>query len=370
MAIPDNFFTTFVNNRKTLRQTITSGFMQADVNVTRKLTLRGGLRFENTMNEFKEVDPRLRREIIAAGFPVNAAGRATTFAGLQYQFFSNPKVQRESEYHNYFPSLLLKYKILSNFEFQLGANKAISRPPLDNLTGTWNIVEDATPQPRVDAPNAELQPEHSKNFQSRFAYYFSGRAPGQLSVALSQNTIRNLRETFDYSPEEFGIDDPDLQNYVFRSTRNSDEVRRFRNMEFSYNQTLGFLPELFRGTNVNVSYTRSYASQRRNNLAPHRVSSRLGYAYRKFNGSIGMVWRDDSPDGIYGRYRGAITQFDVSASWKLSSRYSTYVQGRNITGVPVVWYESPPGSVEGKNPALRQMQEYGANWVWGIRGTF
>jgi len=38
--------------------------------------------------------------------------------------------------------------------------------------------------------------------------------------------------------------------------------------------------------------------------------------------------------------------------------------------VPVVWYESPPGVVEGVNPALRVMQEYGANWVFGVRGTF
>jgi len=163
---------------------------------------------------------------------------------------------------------------------------------------------------------------------------------------------------------------PEFAAFTFRSRRNGAEERRFRNLEFSYQQTLGFLPGPLAGTNVNVAYTRSYSSQRRRDLAPHRLTSRLGYALRNFNGSLGMVWRDDSPDGIYGRYRGAINQFDLALSWKFSQRYAMYVQGRNITGVPVVWYESPPGSVEGVNPSLRQMQEYGANWVLGFKATF
>ena len=166
------------------------------------------------------------------------------------------------------------------------------------------------------------------------------------------------------------MDDPEFADYTFRATRNSANARRLRNMEFSYQQTLGFLPELFRGTSVNVAYTRSYQSARRNGLAPHRITSRLGYAYRRFNGSLGMVWLDDRPDGIYGRFRPEQTQFDLSLTWKLTTRVSLYVQGRNITNQPVKWMESPPGVVEGESPALRQFQEYGANCVFGCRGTF
>ncbi len=83
-----------------------------------------------------------------------------------------------------------------------------------------------------------------------------------------------------------------------------------------------------------------------------------------------MVYRDRSPDGIYGRYKEELTQFDLSLTWKLTPRYSMYVQGRNITGKPVKWMESGPLDVEGVNPSLRTMQEYGANWVFGVRGMF
>jgi outer membrane receptor protein involved in Fe transport len=258
--------------------------------------------------------------------------------------------------------------LLPNLEFQAGFNKAISRPPIDSLTGVW--VADEVNQ-RVTAPNPSLEPEFSKNSQARLAYYFGGRSPGQVSFAVSQNEIRNLRETFDFSATEFGNDDPDFIAYTFRTTRNSQEERRFRNMEVAYTQTLGFLPsEYLRGINANIAYSRSYASQRRNNLAPHRLSSRLGYTYRRFSGTVGMVFRDAAPDGVYGLYAGALTQFDTSLNWRLTNRYSVYVQGRNITNVPVLRYTSPLDAIEGKRAALRQMQEYGANWVFGLKGSY
>ncbi len=368
-ATPNDYYNNFVVRSRDFKQTVTAGYVQADLRLTQKFQVRTGVRLENTLNEFKEINPRLGPEVEAAGFPVNNAGRATTFEGIDYQFLEPPRVTRKSEYHNYFPSLLLKYQLLPNLEWQAGANKAISRPPLDSLTGVWQIDE---VNERVTAPNAALLPEHSNNFQTRLAYYFGGRSPGQLSASFSQNNIRNLRETFEYTPDEFGVVEEEFSTYTFRTTRNSLERRRFRNMEIVYQQTLGFLPELFRGTNVNIAYTRSYASSRRSNLSPHRLTSRLGYAYKRFNGTLGMVWRDDSPDGVnnYGRYKSSLTQFDLSLNWKFSNRLQLYVQGRNITGQPVKWYYSPPGVDEGVSPHLYRMQEYGANWVFGIKGTF
>ena len=371
-ATPENFYTAFVANKRDFRQTVSAGYAQADVRLSAKLQLRFGLRGEQTRNDLREFDPRLRAQVLAAGYPVNApgtnGGRALTIPGMIYQFMSQPRVTRSSTYRDYFPSTLVKYQILPDLEFQAGYNQAISRPPIDSLTGLWTVDE---VNQRITAPNARLEPEYSKNAQSRLAYYFGGRSPGQLTLALSQNEIRNLRETFDYSASEFGNDDPDFSAFTFRSTRNSTELRRFRNMEIAYNQTLGFLPfEKLRGINVNVAYTRSYANQRRNGLSPHRLTSRLGYNYRAFSATLGMVFRDASPDGAYGLYKGAITQFDSTLGWRFSRAVSLYVQGRNITNVPVLWYVSPTSSVEGRDAAFRRLQAYGANWVFGVKGTF
>ena len=372
-ATPENWYSDYVVNPRDFRQTVTSGYAQADTKLMTKLQLRYGVRFEETENELTEFDSRTRAEVLAAGYAMNPPttnnGRALTIPGLQYQFMSKPKVKRTSRYHDYFPSFLAKYQISPNFEFQAGFNRAISRPPIDNLTGLWVVNESAQ---TVTAPNPDLLPEKHQVFQSRLAYYFGGRSPGQVSIALSQDEATNFISSQNYSASAFGVTDPTYANYTYISTTNSPTVQRFRNMDLNYNQTMGFLPSAYlRGINLGVTYSRSYANQRRNGLAPRRLTTRLGYTYGRFNGSLGAIWRDDAPNsGTYGQFAGALTKFDLALTYRLTRNTSLYVQGRNISNVPDLWYQSPPGVEEGKQRYLRQMESYGANWVFGVKGQF
>jgi hypothetical protein len=179
-------------------------------------------------------------------------------------------------------------------------------------------------------------------------------------------------QTYDFTASQFGIEDPDFANYTVRSKTNSPTPQRYRNMSFGYNQTLGFLPgEYLRGINVGFTYDRAYADARREGLAPHRISARLGYAYGRFSSTLGMIWSAAKPESsTYGRYFGEITKFDLTVNWKLNRFATLYVQGRNITNMVDRWYQSPPGTDEGSNGYLRAMEEYGANWVFGVKGTF
>jgi len=372
-ATPENYYTSIIANPRNFQQTVSSGYMQADMRLTSKLQIRYGIRLEETGNVFNELDPLSRADVIRAGYPVNAtgtnAGRPQTIAGLKYQYESQPNAIRKSNYQNWFPSLLMKYQILPNFEFQAGANKGIARPAIDDLTGLWTI--DETNQ-RVSTPNPRLLPEFHTVFQTRLAYYFGGKSPGQASIAFSQDKARNFIQNLDFSASQFGIDDPDFAAYTFRVRSNAPGEQRLRNMDISYNQTLGFLPNKYlQGLNTNFTYGRTYANVRRQNLAPYRVSSRLGYAYGRFNAAFGMIWSADKPESsTYGRYFGQITKFDASASVRITRYVSLYVQGRNITNAKDHWYQSPLGTQEGKNGYLRSIEEYGANWVFGVKGQF
>ena len=381
-ATVDNYYNSFIANSRHFRQTITAGYAQADIRLTSKLQLRTGVRMEETKNALREFDPLTPKQMLnspyASQFRVNPTtgavtpNRATSVSGLFYQYTSQPKTTRSSKYHNYFPSVLLKYNFLPNLEWQAGVNRAIGRPPIDSLTGLW-VVDDVNL--RVSSPNPRLLPERHKVYQSRLAYYFGGRSPGQLSLALIQDEATNFIASQDYTPDEFGITDPDFIEYTFRSTRNIGGVQRYRNMDWNYNQTLGFLPsEYLRGINVGLTYSRSYANMRRSGIAPHRITSRLGYAYKRFNGSFGLIWADDKPQGTgtsnYGRYFGAITKIDCSLNFRLNRYATLYVQGRNITNTPDLSYLSPPGVLEGQQGVLRHMEQYGANWVFGVKGTF
>jgi hypothetical protein len=274
----------------------------------------------------------------------------------------------------------VKYQILQNFDWQIGWNKSIGRVPIDNLSGVWVIDE---VNQRVSAPNRELQPEFHNKYQTRLGYYFSGRSPGQVTLAFSKTTYRNTIQSYDYLPGDWVNDDPDLVNYTFRSTRNiSDRVLTTKNMNVAYRQQLGFLPSQYlRGLGVFVNYDRTYVTQsgngsgaaaRRGNMTPHRVAGGVNYAYRRFSGSMNFVWGDDRPDSATwnNQYYGQITKVDVTANWKLNNYSTLFMTGRNIRNAPDRWYRSPPGVEQGKDPYLRQMEAYGANWAFGLRGTF
>jgi hypothetical protein len=319
-ATPDNYYTSFIANRRDMIRTVSALYGMADFRLTAKLSVRAGVRWEKTESDFREFDPRTKEEIIATGFPFSTStGRATTIPGLIYQFQSKPMVTRHSQYDNFFPMISAKYQITPNLQFHTGFNKAISRPPVDDLSGAFNINEDASPRPLITAPNPSLLPEYSNNFVARLAYYFE--PAGQLSVTATQNDIRNLRELRTGTAEEFGLgNDPVYANYDFRTRFNVPNPVRFRAMEFAYSQTLPFKNEWLRGITVNAAYTRSYASQRRGDLLPHRVATSLGYRYRNFSTRFGFVWRADTDQtsDTYGRYR----RHDAKLDW--GGEYRTY----------------------------------------------
>ena len=373
-STPENFWNAYVNNARDFRQTMTVGYAQADTRVTSKLQVRYGVRMERTQNALTEFDPLTRAQVLAAGYTVNAVGtnngRPLTVAGMRYAYMSQPRVTRRSQYHNYFPSIVMKYLIRPNFEFQAGTNKGIGRPAIDDLTGLWTINESTQV---VTAPNPNLEPERHDSVQARLVYYFGGRSPGQFSLSGTQNKATNFIVTRTYTATEFGVEDPDFAAYTFSSKTNSPTLQKTRTMDVSYNQTLGFLPgEYLRGISVGLNYSRAYVNVRRAGIAPHRATGRLGYAYRRFNGSLGVVWVDDRANDTanYGRYFGASTKADLTLNWRLTPYSSLYAQGRNISNVKDMWYESPPGVQEGKQRYLRGMEEYGANWVFGVKGQF
>lgn len=370
IASADNYYNAFIGPKRDIKEAITAAYTMADIRVTPQISVRTGLRWERTQGVFTEFDPLTNRAVAAAGYPVATTARPTTIAGYEYQYLTNPKVQRNKDYDDFFPMVSTKYNITRNLEFQAGFNKAISRPSPDSLTGAWLINEDAL---LVTSPNPFLLPERSKNFAARLGYYI--QPAGQLSIQVNQNTIRNLRQTRRGTAEEFGLaDDPEFGSYDFQAPYNVDTPRRHRSMELAYAQTLPFRHEALRGITMNTSYTRSYADARRGNLLPHRFTSSLGYSYKRFRGRAGVVWRDDTPDSSdindTTRFRRHDTKVDISGEFRLNRYASLFFSGRNIFNDGQTWMQGPAGAIEGQGAAVRVYENYGANWNFGVKGTF
>jgi TonB-dependent receptor len=357
-----NYYNAYVANTRHYEEDITAGFAMATANFGR-LTVRAGLRWEDTATDAREFDPRTPAEVRAAGFAVTAStGRATTIPGLQYQYFSQPKIHRTGGFDNFFPSASAKYRLSRNLDLQLGYSSTIRRATFRDLVGVWSINDTDL---SVDVPNPNLKPEKSDNLAARLAYYFE--PVGIFAFNLFQNTVRGLHQTNQLTAQEFGYTGDEFANYTFVTTTTSDERVRIRGMELEYSQSLSFLPRPFKGLNVRASYTRNYSQVITTNMSPHGVNAGLSYSFQRFTLSTSANWRDDVPMNTTGtsfnRHRVIV---DLGGNVKLSRRLEFFFTGRNLRSAPVITMQK-----SGSNPAVPTTYEVtGAIWTFGIKGAW
>ncbi len=356
-----NWFEAYVENSKDFKEQINSLYVMGNTKIKR-LQIQTGLRWEQTNVSSLEHTPLPGSEVSAAGFPVTA-GRATTIPGLIYQYRSQPRSIRSSTYDNFFPSATLKYPVLRNTFAHLGYNKSISRPSINSLSGLWSYDESNF---EVDVANPGLLPQESHKVHFQVEHYFE--PAGSFTASVYQNDISSLRETIEFTGEEFGFgDDPVLSQYTFITQVSGQGSRRFRGLELNYNQQMTFLPKPFNGLSANATYTRVYANVRRNGLTPHKVTGGIGYKFRRFNARVNAVWTDDTPWSNNQRFRRHKLTFDVSGSYQLHRRVNLFWQGRNITNESHLVFENHAAI---GYPVLWREEKYGALWTFGVKGTF
>ena len=357
-----NFYTAFIGNRRNYEETLDAGFLMGTTTIGR-LSVTAGIRREDTNGDALDFDPRTPAEVVRAGF-AETNGRATTIDGLKYQYFSKPKVHRVGTYHNYFPSASVKYKINQHFDAQLGFSSTIRRPTFRDISGVWEINDDAL---TVRTPNPSLNPETSRNFAARLAYYFE--PVGILAANVYQNNVKGLFISNTLTAQEFGYKgEEDLSNYQFITTTSSNRDVTVRGMELEYSQSLSFLPGAFRGLNVRASYTRSYASIPKINMIPHSINAGLSYAYRNFNVYANLNWRDNYPTTITGnpRFYRHRASLDIGGGYRINPRMNFFFSARNIFNSPYLIMEKV-----GENAPVVQFYEVTSiNWTFGLKHLF
>ncbi len=347
-----------------LSETSTAGYLMANSTIA-KLQLQGGVRYEKTDFESLEQVPRSSAEVAAAGFPVDASGNPTTWAGVDYRYADRPRVTRRSSYNDLFPSMTAKYTVLPNLLADIGWGKTIKRPDLGKLAGTQRINDFAE---EVITPNPNLRPERAEKIAASVSYFFGRSGSNNVQVVASHAKVRDLQEETRLTSAEFGNTDPLYESYEFVSFGNVGNPVTFRSMEYSYSQFLNFLPGFLQGTSVNVSYTRTYASRRVQGTVPHAIKGGISYGYKRFRISLNGVFRDDTPafQGRSDRYQKANVKYDLSGSIRLTENVSFYFSGRNIFEEPHRLYEMSAGNSD----VLFRLENYGTNWSFGLKGRF
>jgi iron complex outermembrane recepter protein len=364
-----NYETANYLNHRDYLETVSAGYGMFNTKVGR-WRFQGGVRYELTEKESKEFDPLLNSAVAAAGFPVTLigglpVGAPTTTAGMDYKYTKQPRVTRTGDYHNYFPSLSAKWDITPSLQLDLGWGKGIKRPDIDKINGVFRIDEVAQ---EITAPNPNLLPELSEKYAAALSYFFGkDNSSNNVQLVISQIEIKNLARGTDFTADEIGINDPDFAGYTFITNTSDGPPVTFRTMELSYLQYLTFLPRFLQGTSVNLAYTRTYADERRPGLSPHTAKASLQYAYKRVGLNFGAVWLDEAPwTNTDGRFRRQNIKCDIGGNFKLTDRMSLYFSGRNIFGVPHRIFDA----IGGNPKVLTRLENYGTNWVFGVRGNF
>ncbi len=356
-----NYYQSFVARRRRYEEDIRAGFFMGTTSLGRRVTIRAGLRWEETRTDSTEADPRTAAEVRAAGFTV-VGGQATTVPGIDYQYLSRPRIHRANTYDNLFPSGSFKYSFTSNLSLHLGYSSTIRRPTYAHVAGVWQINDETL---RISSPNSDLKPETSDNFAARLAYYFE--PVGQLSVSLFQNNVTDLHIAQDLTAEEFGYEGEEYAQYVFVTRHNSPTERRIRGLELEYSQSLAFLGEKFRRLNVRASYTRNYAEIIRPQLTPHSVSGGINYTLNRFNAYVNANWADDYPLTATGlSYRRHRTNLDAGGGWRLTKHLSLSVSARNLLNSPYINMQH----VAPNAPVITRHEITGISYTFAIKGTY
>ncbi|MEI6465941.1 MAG: TonB-dependent receptor [Verrucomicrobiota bacterium] len=352
----------FVANTRRYEEDITAGFFMATANLGRA-TVRGGLRWERTETDSLDFDPRSAAELRAAGFAVTAStGVATTIPGVQYQYFSQPKIHHTGSYDNLFPSASFKYRFTRHLDFQFGYSRTIRRPTFRDIAGVWSI-DDAAQQ--ISAPNPNLKPERSDNLATRLAYYFE--PVGIIGLNLYQNRVKGSFRTDQLTAAEFGNSDPAYAQYTFSTTTPSDDAVLIRGLELEYSQSLSFLPGALKGLNVRLSYTRNYADVITANMSPHGVNGGFSYNFKRFSVYTSTAWRDyvplNSTNSSFNRHRMPV---DIGGTFKLTRHVDFFFTGRNLLNEPVITFQK-----QGNTAAVPTIYEItGAVWTFGLKGVW
>ena len=272
-ARPDYFvlnesqlYTNTALTSKRLEQRIWAGYLRGDIDLFKdRLHIATGVRFEQTLDDGRGPlnDPAALFAKDANGkFALNEAGQRVLIttdplqqAKLQIRTFGATSAR---DYNDLYPSFNARYTLTDKIVMRIGYARTLSRPDLGTvIPGVTFSPVTANPQ-TITVVNSGLTPWTANNYDlSLETYIYKG---GSGSVGVFRKNIKDFFTSVSVraTPEllnSFGITPiPDVDYLV--NTRANGGFAEINGSEFSYRQSLLFLPKWARGIQTWVSYTK------------------------------------------------------------------------------------------------------------------
>jgi iron complex outermembrane receptor protein len=348
-----------------------------------KWQVLGGFRVESTHTRSTVMNdvPITENPYALVNATTGVKSAANTVNYVNYRW-SKGAITTFGDYDDVMPSAAVKYTLRDNLFLKLGYNKAIKRPDLNRTAGPWVIaIDDDDGEVRVTVPNPNLKPERSERISLMAEYYFE--PAGSLSVHVFQSDITNAIDgsADDTTAEQAGFGGiPDFAGYFFRTFSNLDEQRRVKGIEVAYSQQLRFLPsEYLKGLTVFATYSHFTASPRPRTgtrYIPSIATGGVSWSYGRFYASVNGTWTDKTYTG-----GNTVTSSTTVAQpgedeffkprlilftnlrYKLNPNLSLFLSGDRAYDSGKIWHYRSDGRI-------RQIENYGSQWSFGVKGEY
>jgi len=364
-----NYYTAFIENTRHFEEDTNAAYGMATAELNDRLTVRAGLRWEETKTRAREWSPLTAEETRAAGFAVSATtGRATTIDGVKYQYQSRPQVERKGSYDYFFPSASMKFAINPRTDLQIGYSRTIRRPEINVLAGVWSINDEAM---LVTAPNPGLKPEISDNVSIRIARYFE--PVGLIALNYFQNDVKGLFQSEDLTAEAFGYTGAEYANYTFRTTRTvSGSSIKIRGLEAEFTHALDYLPSPLDGLTVRGSYTYLDPEEPIPLSAKNLGSVVLAYKKGPFSLNLNTLWTGRKLNSVStGSYIAPRVDMFVSGAYAIRKGWSVFFSARNLLNEPTEIMLPGVNTSNGAVPDhAGDYRHYGQTATLGLRAVF
>lgn len=277
------------------------------------------------------------------------------------------------KYTDYLPSLNLNFAISDNEQVRFAAAKVMARPDINRLAGDVSTNYDFDRQKLTGSAtnNPYLRPFYADQFDISYERYFE-ETEGAFVAAVFYKNIEsfiqnvtifnfNFAENGFYVPES--LEDPDSGvlyevNPVgeFTTAVNNQEGGYIRGIELAYTQVFSFLPDLWSGLGVSMSYSYTESEvefftdlsgservQPLPGLSENVLQATLFWEYQDFETRLSGRYRDEFVSEQWGVNEQVVNfdkelVVDFQASYSVTEQLSVLFQVNNLTDEPTQSY--------------------------------
>jgi TonB-dependent receptor len=351
------------NNLKHIEEAVSAGYLMSGVNVTPRLSLLLGGRYEVTDGRGRgpAADNNAARDAAEADLAayVTAGGNANNFradnARLTRIRYAKT-VSAQQHFGDLFPNAQAKFAVTPNLLVRAAYTETIGRQNFAWIIPGYTVSSSSSTVDQViTLNNPNLKPVYYRNYDASVEYYMKN---GVFTVGYFYKAIKNytaqstalLDPTFDYGYEFSGYD-PSRTNVT---TLFNAGKAAMRGVEVKYTQRLGGIWSPLRDFTASAGYTyeNGYANATYGgssavsaklpiqNMIPVLVNGTLTYNHGPVTLGAVYNWRGTYANGItstasipdpFIRYTQGRGTLDLSGSYRFYKNHSFFIDAKNVT---------------------------------------